>query len=50
LPVMCYAMVAVDHLFVQSVPELRVVDVFTMGFATVLACIGLSRERSTKLN
>jgi uncharacterized membrane protein len=50
LPVMCYAMVAVDHLFVQSVPELRLVDVFTMGFATVLACIGLSRERSTKLN
>ncbi|MFL9913045.1 carotenoid biosynthesis protein [Paraburkholderia sp. RL17-337-BIB-A] len=48
LPVMCYAMVAVDHLVVQIVPELRVVDVFTMGFATLLACIGLARKRAMK--
>jgi hypothetical protein len=26
----------VDHFVVRSVPELRVVDVFTMGFATLL--------------
>jgi uncharacterized membrane protein len=48
LPVVCYAMVAIDHLIVQSVPELRVVDVFTMGFATLLAFIGLGRERATR--
>jgi uncharacterized membrane protein len=50
LPVMCYAMVAVDHFIVQSLPELRVVDVFTMGFATLLACIGLARKRARSLN
>lgn len=46
LPVISYAMVAVDHFVLQSVPELRVVDVFTMGFATVLAFIGLARGRA----
>jgi putative membrane protein len=50
LPVMCYAMVAVDHFIVQSLPELRVVDVFTMGFATLLAWIGLTRKRARSLN
>jgi uncharacterized membrane protein len=48
LPMVCYAMVAIDHLIVQSVPELRVVDIFTMGFATLLAFIGLGRERATQ--
>jgi uncharacterized membrane protein len=50
LPVMCYAMVAVDHLFTHSVPELRVVDVFTMGFVTVLTCLKLDLKRPAKLN
>ncbi|MFM0736483.1 carotenoid biosynthesis protein [Paraburkholderia xenovorans] len=44
LPAICYAMVAIDHLIAQTIPELRVVDVFTMGFITLLALIGIARQ------
>lgn len=43
LPVAIYTMMTVDNFVVQRIPELRIVDLFTMGLVTLLAWIRLAQ-------